>query len=46
MVSPGHSFEWLLKAKKGEVAVLCFWPSRKTGVPHSLMGMLDVAELN
>ena len=46
VVSPGHTFEYNLDASKGEYVELCFYPSKKTGMPHSLMGMFDISQMS
>lgn len=38
-VSPGHSFVWKYSLPKGKYISMCFWPSKKTGMPHFDMGM-------
>jgi hypothetical protein len=44
-LSPGHSFSWWVDASRGSYAALCFWPSKKTGMPHALMGMYALTRL-
>jgi hypothetical protein len=45
IVSPGHTIVWKYTLPKGKYVVACFWPSKKTGMPHALMGMWNLLSL-
>lgn len=46
IVSPGHTIRWQYSVPKGKYVVACFWPSKKTGMPHALMGMWNLEQLS
>jgi hypothetical protein len=45
IVSPGHTIVWPYDLTRGKYVTACFWPSKKTGMPHALMGMWDLVHL-
>jgi hypothetical protein len=46
VVSPGQSMTWDYNLPAGTYATLCWFPDPKTGMPHAMMGMTRVIELN
>ena len=46
VLSPGRSMTWDYKLPAGTYAELCWFPDPKTGMPHAMMGMTRVIELN
>jgi hypothetical protein len=45
VISPGHRFLWSYHVPHGRYAAMCFWPSKRNGMPHALMGMHAVFNL-
>lgn len=39
VISPGKSFVWNYSLPRGKFLVVCFWPSKISGMPHAFMGM-------
>lgn len=46
VLSSGQSMTWDYKLPAGTYATLCWFPDPKTGMPHAMMGMTRVIELN
>ena len=45
VISPNRHAAWNLDLPKGRYALMCFWPDRATGMPHAVMGMVDMVNL-
>ena len=45
VISPGHRFLWAYHVPQGRYAAMCFWPSKRNGMPHAFMGMHAVTNL-
>lgn len=46
VLSPGQSMTWDYRLPAGTYATLCWFPDPKTGMPHAMMGMTRVIELD
>jgi hypothetical protein len=46
IISPRHTFRWRYSLPRGTYFAACFWPSKRDGTPHALMGMIDVFDLS
>lgn len=45
VISPGHTMVWKYSVPKGKYIVMCFWPSKTSGMPHFAMGMFKLFHL-
>jgi hypothetical protein len=43
--SPGTTTQFLVHVPAGKYLLLCFWPSKKNGMPHFMMGMWKLVHL-
>jgi hypothetical protein len=43
--SPGTKTQLHLRLPRGKYLLLCYWPSKKTGMPHYTMGMWKLVHL-
>jgi hypothetical protein len=45
VISGGNQILWHYSLPRGTYAILCFWPSDETGMPHANMGMYKIITL-
>ncbi|WP_375479215.1 hypothetical protein [uncultured Jatrophihabitans sp.] len=45
VVSPGRGERGSYTLSRGTYLLACFWPDRKTGMPHALMGMIRLLKV-